>query len=124
VQLFVWAAEKETDSGGLLVFSESAPEIQSSCRTESTSLNAMSVSDISWNSLGLSNHFPGRQDLYQQDLQPSAAFLSHEISHLSNPVYTNRTSRYNMNTLSPDEMKRFQELSNEFEADVQVSDGC
>jgi len=83
----------------------------------------MSVSDIPWNPLGLANHFPGRPDLYQQDLQPSAAFPSHEISHLSDPVYTNRTPRYNMNTLSPDEMKRFQELSNEFEADVQVSDG-
>lgn len=84
----------------------------------------MSLSDLSWNPLGLSNHFPGRQDLYQQDLQPSVAFLSHEFSHLSDSFYTKRTPRFNMNTLSPDEMKRFQELSNEFEADVQVSDGC
>ena len=68
---------------------------------------------------------------YQQpNLLPPVSFLTHNLPrhhhhHQSpNPVNHQTTITTNpaftMNTLSTDEMERFQKLSNEFEADVQV----
>ncbi|KAL5358147.1 cysteine proteinase [Aspergillus floccosus] len=81
----------------------------------------MSLSDISWNHLHLLNQFPARPDstadLYSAPAR-TAAFINHDFSRLSS-AYSNHRSHFNMNTLSTEEMERFQKLSNEFEPDIQ-----
>ena len=83
----------------------------------------MSVADIPWNHFNPYNHFPDRQNFPSHPYQstPPFVFLSHGLSQLSNP-YHNNYSPLNMAALSPEELERFQKLSNEFEPDVQV--GC
>lgn len=83
----------------------------------------MSLSDISWNHLHLLNQFPARPDstadLYSAPAR-TAAFINHDFSRLSS-AYSNHRSHFNMNTLSTEEMERFQKLSNEFEPEIQAS---
>ncbi|KAJ5549016.1 hypothetical protein N7513_006250 [Penicillium frequentans] len=79
----------------------------------------MSVSTIPWNHFGPHHFYPEKQkaNSYYQNILPST-FLPPR-GH-SRPVYpgSNMSHSSNMNALSPDEMERFQKLSNEFEADV------
>ena len=93
----------------------------------------MSLSDVPFAHFLPYNHshyFPDYHDLsaansiYQDPTFHSATpVLSHGVSsHFSTSV-KNRSaakSAFKMNTLSTEEMERFQKLSNEFEPDVQV----
>ncbi|KAL2853939.1 peptidase C65 Otubain-domain-containing protein [Aspergillus pseudoustus] len=78
----------------------------------------MSLSDIHRNQFDPLNHFHPREELvlgfYSQPL-PSAAFVNHGVPQLSSALYT---PAYNMNALSPEEMERYQELSNKFEPEL------
>lgn len=86
-----------------------------------TSPYAMSLSK-SWNHFGPHQPFPEKQNpasFYRDALSssffsPVALSLSAAFSH---PI---SCSAANMNTLSPDEMERFQKLSNSYQPDVQV----
>ena len=84
----------------------------------------MSLSKIPWNHFGPHHPFPERQkfaSFYRDTLAPSLLPpLSLSTSAAFNPSPSNMSNPANMNTLSPDEMERFQKLSNEFEPDVQV----
>lgn len=93
----------------------------------------MSLSDVSFAHFLPYNHnhyFPdyhglsAANSIYQdRTFHSPAPVLSHGgSSHFSASV-KNRSaakSSFNMNTLSTEEMERFQKLSNEFEPDVQV----
>ncbi|KAE8410900.1 peptidase C65 Otubain-domain-containing protein [Aspergillus pseudocaelatus] len=84
----------------------------------------MSLADIPWNHPGPLNHpLPARQgsatNLYHHHSPHSSAFLNPGYSQLPSAVYPGRSSFFNMNTLSTEEMERFQKLSNEFEPDIQ-----
>ncbi|KAL2801794.1 peptidase C65 Otubain-domain-containing protein [Aspergillus granulosus] len=78
----------------------------------------MSLSDIPRNHFDPLNHFHPREDFvsgfYSQPLH-SPAFINHSISQLSSALYT---PAYSMNVLSPEEMERYQELSNKFEPEL------
>lgn len=74
----------------------------------------MSLANVPHNQFDFYNRFPDGQDLTVSPYQLSTTpfdFL-HGVSHLS--------SALDMAALSPDELERFQKLSNEFEPDVQV----
>lgn len=80
----------------------------------------MSLADVPCNQFNIYNHFPDTQDLpltYHQ-LSPLFAF-SHGASQLSSALHRTYTPP-DMAALSPEELERFQKLSNEFEPDVQV----
>jgi ubiquitin thioesterase protein OTUB1 len=81
----------------------------------------MSVSTIPWNHFGPHHFFLEKQkaNSYYQNTLPSAHLPA--LGH-SRPIYSgsNMSHSSNMNALSPDEMERFQKLSNEFEPDVPV----
>ncbi|KAL2868441.1 OTU family ubiquitin thioesterase [Aspergillus lucknowensis] len=82
----------------------------------------MSLSDIHRNHFDPLNHFHPREEpgpgFYSQHL-PSTAFVTHGISQLSSALYAHQTPPiFNMNPLSPEEMERYQELSNKFEPDL------
>ncbi|KAE8321511.1 peptidase C65 Otubain-domain-containing protein [Aspergillus sergii] len=84
----------------------------------------MSLADVPWNHPGPLNHpLPARQgsttNLYHHRSPHSSAFCNSGYSHLPSPVYPGNSSFFNMNTLSTEEMERFQKLSNEFEPDIQ-----
>ncbi|RAL10605.1 OTU family ubiquitin thioesterase [Aspergillus homomorphus CBS 101889] len=88
----------------------------------------MSLSGISWNHHHYYpidiNQFPTRQDSAPGFYPPephSAAFFNHGVAPLSAPIYPSNQFQhsFNMNTLSTDEMEKFQKLSNEFHANVQ-----
>ena len=88
-------------------------------------LYAMSLADVPWNHPGPLNHpLPARQgsttNLYHHHSPHSSAFCNSGYSHLPSAVYPGNSSFFNMNTLSTEEMERFQKLSNEFEPDIQV----
>lgn len=83
----------------------------------------MSLSNLPWSHFGPYHPFPEKQKFnnYYQAALSSSGFLPLGLSisaafapgsDISHPV--------NMNTLSVDEMERFQKLSNEFEPGVQV----
>lgn len=81
----------------------------------------MSLSDLPRSHFDLLNHYPLREEQYPGYFPPSdapAAFLSHEITQLSNALYGHRPAFFNMNPLSPEEMERFQELSNKYEPEL------
>ncbi|KAL2831186.1 peptidase C65 Otubain-domain-containing protein [Aspergillus cavernicola] len=83
----------------------------------------MSLSDLPRNHFDPLNHFPPREepalpDFYSQLLSPPA-FIGHGISQLSSALCAHHpTSIFNMNALSPEEMERYQELSNKFEPEL------
>ncbi|KAL4922228.1 peptidase C65 Otubain-domain-containing protein [Aspergillus aurantiobrunneus] len=81
----------------------------------------MFLSDIPRNHFDPLNHFPSREEqfpgYFPQSL-PSPAFLSHGISQLSNALYAHNPAILNMNALSPEEMERYQELSNKYEPEL------
>ena len=86
----------------------------------------MSLADVPWNHPGPLNHpLPARQgsatNLYYHHSPHSSAFSNSGYSQLPSAVYPGNSSFFNMNTLSTEEMERFQKLSNEFEPDIQVS---
>ena len=84
----------------------------------------MSLSDLPRSHFDPLNHYPLREEQYPGYFPPSdapAAFLSHEITQLSNALYGHRPAFFNMNPLSPEEMERFQELSNKYEPELPVS---
>lgn len=76
----------------------------------------MSLADVPWNHFNPYNHFPDRQHFHSA---PPFAFIPHELTDLSN-TYHHNYSPLEMAALSPEELERFQKLSNEFEPDVQV----
>lgn len=82
----------------------------------------MSLADVPWNHPGLLNHsLPARQgptaDFYHYSPHPSTFF--HPGYYQPSAVYPSNATFFNMNTLSTEEMERFQKLSNEFEPDIQ-----
>ncbi|KAL4783045.1 peptidase C65 Otubain-domain-containing protein [Aspergillus varians] len=81
----------------------------------------MSLSDLPRNHFDPLNHFPPREEhlagYFPQSL-PSPTFLSHGISQLSNAFYAHHPALFNMNALSPEEMERYQELSNKYEPEL------
>ncbi|KAB8077141.1 cysteine proteinase [Aspergillus leporis] len=82
----------------------------------------MSLVDVPWNHPGpLSYHIPARQDSTTNNHQSAhpSAFISTGYSQTHRAVYPSHPAFFNMNTLSTEEMERFQKLSNEFEPDVQ-----
>lgn len=87
----------------------------------------MSLSKLPWNHFGPHHPFPEKQKFhgcYQDVLAPPAFLrpLGLSISAAFAPGPSAMSNSSNMNTLSPDEMQRFQKLSNEFEPDVPVGD--
>lgn len=83
----------------------------------------MSLSNLPWSHFGPYRPFPEKQKFnnYYQDalsssgLLPLGLSISAAFAHdsdISHPV--------NMNTFSVDQMERFQQLSNEYEPEVQV----
>lgn len=71
-------------------------------------------------SLG-TGHFPG---YFHQPL-PASAFINHELSQLQSAIYAHNAhnqASFNMSGISPDEMERYQELSNKYEPELSV--GC
>lgn len=88
-------------------------------------LYAMSLSKPHWNHFGPHHPFPEKQKFDSFYHVPSTLLpplgLSISAAFAPGPNVNNST---NMNTLSADEMERFQKLSNEFQPDVQVSDGA
>jgi ubiquitin thioesterase protein OTUB1 len=87
----------------------------------------MSLSKLSWNHFGPHHPFPEKQKFhgcYQDALAPPDFLrpLGLSISAAFAPGPSTMSNSSNMNTLSPDEMQRFQKLSNEFEPDVPVGD--
>ncbi|KAE8354235.1 ubiquitin thiolesterase [Aspergillus coremiiformis] len=78
----------------------------------------MSLVDISWNHPGPLNYpLPASQGStthFYHHFPPSSAFLY--PGYITSAVYP---AFFNMNTLSTEEMERFQKLSNEFEPDIQ-----
>lgn len=94
-------------------------------RDELPLLYAMSLSKPYWNHFGPHHPFSEKQmfdDFYRLPstlLPPLGLSLSAAFAPDSS---MNNSS--NMNTLSADEMERFQKLSNEFQPDVQVSCGA
>jgi hypothetical protein len=87
----------------------------------------MSLSKLSWSHIGPHHPFPEKQKFhgcYQDALDPSAFLrpLGLSISAAFAPGPPAMSNSSNMNALSPDEMQRFQKLSNEFQPDVPVGD--
>ncbi|KAJ5886737.1 uncharacterized protein N7473_009411 [Penicillium subrubescens] len=83
----------------------------------------MSLSKLPWNHFGPHHPFPEKQKFhgcYQDALAPPAFLrpLGLSIQAAFVPVPSTMSNSSNMNALSPDEMQRFQKLSNEFEPDV------
>ncbi|KAJ5594284.1 uncharacterized protein N7459_000492 [Penicillium hispanicum] len=85
----------------------------------------MSLSEPHWNYLGPHHPFLERQKLasFQRDALSPSSFLPPLGLSISaafaSPGSSNMSNSTNMNALSPEEMERFQRLSNEFEPDVQ-----
>lgn len=81
----------------------------------------MSLADVPWNQFNPYNHFPDGQDFPYNiyHLTPPFAFLSHGLSDPSD-THHNSYAPLDMAALSPEELERFQKLSNEFEPDAQV----
>ena len=82
----------------------------------------MSVAGVPWNQFNPHSHFPDEQTyqpfVYQQPT-PSPSVAS-GASQSPGPRY-NRYASFNMAALSPDELERFQKLSNEYRPDLPVS---
>ncbi|KAJ6031493.1 Ovarian tumor otubain [Penicillium herquei] len=83
----------------------------------------MSLSKIPWNHFGPHNHFPDKQkftSFYRDSLVAPALLppLGLSLPAVFTPVSTMSNST-NMNALSPDEMERFQKLSNNYEPEIQ-----
>ncbi|KAE8374399.1 peptidase C65 Otubain-domain-containing protein [Aspergillus bertholletiae] len=82
----------------------------------------MSLADVPWNHPGPLNHpLPARQGSttnFYYNSPHSSAFFNPGYSNPPSAVYSGN-SAFNMNTLSTEEMERFQKLSNEFEPDIQ-----
>ncbi|KAL4791797.1 peptidase C65 Otubain-domain-containing protein [Aspergillus venezuelensis] len=79
----------------------------------------MSLSDLPRNHFDPLNHFPQRQDqfagYYAQPPISTSAFINHGL-----PLYAQHPPPvFNMNTLSNEEMERFQQLSNSYQPDIQ-----
>ena len=75
----------------------------------------MSLSELPWSRIG--PHHPFVEKQKAASLYRTSFFAPHlPLPPFAAPPFVN------MNPLSPDEMERFQKLSNEFEPDVQV--GC
>lgn len=83
----------------------------------------MSLSKLPWSHFGPHHPFPEKQKFngYYQDALSSTLLppLGFSLSAAFTPAPTMSNSA-NMNALSPDEMERFQKLSNNYEPDVQV----
>lgn len=74
----------------------------------------MSLSKPTWNHFGSHQPFPEKQNLanlYRDALSSSILAPAFSLSAFS---------PFTMNALSPDEMERFQRLSNNYQPDVQV----
>ena len=79
----------------------------------------MSVADVPWNQFNPYTHFPDRQHFPSHLYQSTPiTFVSHGPSQPSTTHH--KRAPQNMAALSPEELERFQKLSNEFEPDVQV----
>ncbi|KAL4942217.1 hypothetical protein BDV06DRAFT_235557 [Aspergillus oleicola] len=78
----------------------------------------MSLSDLPRNHFDPLSHFPHRQDHFSGYYAPplsSSAFISHGL-----PLYAQHPPPiFNMNTLTNEEMERFQQLSNSYQPDIQ-----
>lgn len=77
----------------------------------------MSLADLPWNHFNPYHHrFPDSHHFasFYPPSAPPFDFFSHGVPQLSNASHP-----IDMATLSPDELERFQKLSNEFEPDVQ-----
>lgn len=75
----------------------------------------MSLADLPWNHFNPYHGLPDTQDFAScyPPCAPPFAFFSHGVSQLSSAFHA-----VDMAALSPDELERFQKLSNEFEPDV------
>lgn len=88
-------------------------------------LYAMSLSKSPWNHFGPHHPFPEKQkfDSFYRDALSLSFFPPLGLSISTDfvpPGSSSMSNSANMNALSPDEMERFQKLSNEFEPDVQA----
>lgn len=83
----------------------------------------MSLADVPWNHFNIYNHNHNFPDSHHLPLSPylhPASFAFSHAAQRSSALHRNYAP-LDMAALSPDELERFQKLSNEFEPDVQVS---
>ncbi|KAL3471308.1 peptidase C65 Otubain-domain-containing protein [Aspergillus californicus] len=83
----------------------------------------MFLSDLPRSHFHPLSHFPPREEpilnFFPQLLLSQPAFFTNGISQLSHTFYAHHPdSIYNMNALSPEEMERYQKLSNKFEPEL------
>lgn len=84
----------------------------------------MYLSDIPWYQLGSYSHFPYREyssPRFHRSTGSPAVLLAPRPPQFSNYLSRTDPELAVMEPLSPDEMERFQKLSNEYEPDIQVS---
>lgn len=83
----------------------------------------MSLSDISWSNFGPYSH-PSHGDPLSPHSIPQSYYTDAAPLALQLSQFTTVFSRGNLNSaameLSPEEMERFQKLSNEYEPEIQV----
>ncbi|PYH44914.1 OTU family ubiquitin thioesterase [Aspergillus saccharolyticus JOP 1030-1] len=85
----------------------------------------MSLTGVSWNHYYSINRLPTRQEsvsgLFSRHPQSPAFYNQSGVAFHSGPLYHSEYANcsFNMNTLSTEEMEKFQELSNEFQANVE-----
>ncbi|KAL4805524.1 peptidase C65 Otubain-domain-containing protein [Aspergillus unguis] len=81
----------------------------------------MSLSDLPRNHLYPLDQYQPRKDYFTGYFhQPlaSSAFFGHQTSQPSSTIYTHTPEFFNMSALSPEEMERYQELSNRYEPEL------
>lgn len=92
-------------------------------RSPLTVRRVMSLSDISWSNFGPYSH-PSHGDPLSPHSVPQSYYSDAAPLALQLSQFTTLLSRGNLNPaimeLSPEEMERFQKLSNEYEPDIQV----